>query len=199
MNIKNNFYDKELSKILDYNYWENYEQLSLSKKTTGKLTQLLICDKNWLTKWKDLLGYEKIKDKLSKINEEKDNKLKKKLKEEIILDLINRKNEKNIYDLGKMNNVKLLKKDRKGKVTDYFEEEGSFEVIEELYARYLIDVMDKEIKANGEFGKGVLLVSNLAFDKNSEKKIVAFFRNKESQIQKGIFTFGKNEDIKKKI
>ena len=199
MKTKNNVYDKELCMLLEYNYWENYKQLSFSNKITGKLTQFLICDKNWIIKWKDLLGYDKIKDKLIKINEEKNDKLKKKLKEEIKQYLINRENENKKYDIGKMNNVKLLKKNKKGNVIDYFEEERNFEVIDELRARSLTKVMDKEIKAIGKFLKGVLLIYNLTFDKDSNKKIVAFFENKDNQIQKEIFTVGKNEDIKEKM
>ena len=145
METKKDFYDKELYRLLDYYTWEKYVQLLLSKKITRKDIKFLICDKNWLIKWKDLRGYDQIKDKLEKINEYKDNKLKNKLKEEIIQFFIKHEKEKNINDIGKMNNAKLLKKDKNGNVIDYFEEEESFEVVEESHTRNLTKVMDREI------------------------------------------------------
>ena len=193
------FYDKEFSRILDYYISENQEKFLISKKTDRDKEQFILCDKEWLMKWKDLRGYDQIKDKLKSYNETKEHSTKEKIKGEVILFFIKRQKEKNIEDIGKMNNKKLLKKDKKGDPTGYFEEEASFETIFESYTTYLKNVMDRTIKVDGEFGKGSLIIRNSLFDKNSEKKIVTFFGNKNSQIQKGIFTFNKDENINEKI
>ena len=191
------FYDKEFDRILDYYKWKNLEETLLSSKIIRKNEQFLVCDKDWLRKWKDLRGYDQIKEKLKKYDEAKDNIIKNKIKEEVKEFFIKHQKEKNIDEIGQMDNKKLLKKDKKGEITPYFEEEGNFEAINSSFASYLEKSMDRKITVNGEFGIGSLLINNPLFEKNSDKKIVAFYGNKDKEIQKGIFTFGKDKDINK--
>ena len=193
------FYEKEYYRLFDYYKSENYKRFLLSKKIIRKNELFFLCDKDWLMKWKDLRGYDQIKDKLKKYEEIKDNVIKIKLKEEIIQFFIKREKEKNIDDIGKMNNDKLLRKDKKGSIIPYFEEESYFEPIPRSYSSYLENVMDRKITVSGEFGVGALLISNPLFEKNSKKKIVVFYLNDDNQFQKGIFTFNNKEDINKKI
>ena len=148
-----------------------------------------------LIKWNNSRFYDQIQDKLKQFKEKKNNKI----KGELIQFFIEVDKEKNIVDIGKMNNEQLLKKNKTEESILYFEEESHFEPILSSKAHFLAELMEKKILAYGRFKNGVLLIYNSKFIKDSQKKIVAFYFNKNNKIQKGIFTLCKDEDENEKI
>ena len=100
--------DKELLQFLDRqiniisDFFEGEEQFDKNlKEKINKTCQINILNKEWIEKWKEIVGYEEIKKNCKKCNNNK-NKNNDNLKKELYDFLINNNAKKKLEELGKM-------------------------------------------------------------------------------------------------
>jgi hypothetical protein len=167
--------DKELDPFIEHqiklikDLLEGEEILDQNlKQKFNKTCQINILNKEWLKKWKEIVGYEKIKEKCRKYSEKKNDNLKKEL-----YDFFNTNSTKKKFEeLGKMNfpNFKEDSNIENGN-NILFNEKIDFIPMPDNYCSYLKKYIDN-IVVMGNFNKGkCFLYNEINNDKNKKNKI----------------------------
>ena len=187
------FVNSQIKRINEFSKWEEYFNEVLTKKTTRKNKQFSVVDKEWIEKWKQAVGFDKIKDKCRVYSE----KPKDSLKKDIALFFKNEDSERKLEELGQLQSSKIKKEiNNKSKNINVigFEETSNFMAIESLFFTYFNE--KEKIYANGDFLNGKCFINNTFFQKNEKKKIV-IFENQNNILKEAILTLESNEDLKK--
>ena len=181
-NNKNKEDKKELERFLDHQInliSEFFEGEEIFDKNLELNTQCQInlLNKEWVKKWKEIVGYEQIKEKCKKYNNNKNNKNNKTLKDEIYNILIQNNAKEKLKELGKMN-FRNIKKDSNIENGNniLFNEAIDFIPIPDLYCIYLNKFIEdnNNNKVSGSFNKGkcFLYKEFNKKDKIKDKKIL---------------------------
>ena len=91
--------------INEYFQWEKDIKNWIENNLTKRNLQFIIIDKNWVEKWKEIIEYNKIKDKCQSFVENPNLELKNEIKEILFHSSAMEK----LYHLGKMNSSKIKK------------------------------------------------------------------------------------------
>ena len=191
----NDFVDNQIKRINEYFQWEELLNDNLLKKANKSNQQFVILDKEWIEKWKDIIGYEKIKKKCKTLCSSK--KEDERLKNEIKDFFLNSNAKQKIDELGKMDTSKIIKKSKNKKLANLkeFDEESDFVAIDYYSFNYFKDI--EKISATGDFIKGKLFLRNNVLEKKEKNKIVIIEKNKDNnQFNEIIYGLEPNEEFK---
>ena len=196
------FINDQINIIKDFSEGEEQFDKNL-RDELNTTSQIIILNKEWIEKWKEIVSYEKIKEKCKKFNNSKHNK---NLKNELY-DFFIQNNIKNRFEeLGKMDfpNIKINSNIENAK-NILFNEEINFIPMISLYCSYLKKYIENNIYVSGSFNKGKCFLYNeinYKKDKIKEKKLLILEKRVGNNINEFIalmITLGEKEDIKKFI
>ena len=175
INIISDFFEGE--EFFDKKLRENYI-------TLGEL-QINILNKEWIQKWKEIVGYEQIKEKCRRCNNSRQNE---KLKDELYEFFIKNDTKKKLEELGKMSfpNIKTNSNIENAN-NILFNEAVNFIPMLSYHCSYLPKYIEDIILVAGTFVKGKCFLYNeiknkdkIKKDKIKEKKNT-YFRKKSRQ------------------
>ena len=160
-------------------------------------------NKEWIEKWKEIVGYEKIKEKCKKINFDRQNE---NLKNELYDFFITNNTRKKFEELGKMNFPNIKKGSSIENANNIlFNEKINFIPINSLYCSYLKKYIE-DIRVIGSFNKGKCFlynnINNYKKDKIKEKKVLILKKkimNNNDEFKALMITLGEKEEIKQFI
>ena len=169
----------------------------LSYKVIQK-QNFIIFDKGWLEKWKNIVGYEIIKDKCKnsqngdKLNYEI-NKLFKKLNTKQRLEELSK------MDCSKFKRNELFDISNLSQLNELF----NFEPILDTLSFYFINHIKEKIKFSADISYGKIYIQDPfpAKDKNKDKKILVLFKEneKDNEYKRYIITLEQDANIKNLI
>ena len=165
---------------------ELYEaELLLDEKilSTGinKKENFDLFDKEWLDSWKNIVGYESIKEKCIKIKCEEDIKL---ILKEVsqVFDKLNTMQK--LKELGEMDSSKLMKNKKRNTIN----EESNFIPVLSARSQYFSNSIKGKFTINSEISKGIIFIHDLFPEKNKEQNLILLYKN-----------LGKNKEFNKII
>mgnify|MGYP002624492053 CR=1 FL=1 len=202
MSVNQNDKEKEFERFLDHQikqiseFFEGEEMFNENlREKFNKTCQINILNKEWIKKWKEIVGYEQIKEKCKKYinSKSKNNNLKKE-----IYDLFKKNNsKKKTEELGKMEFPNTIK----GKTSNetgnniLFSENTNFIPMISSYCSYLNNKIEN-ILVSGSFNKGKCFLYNQI---NKEKKVLILEKRKDNNndgFNSLKINLGENGDIK---
>jgi hypothetical protein len=184
--IFDNFVNSQIEAINEYFEWEIELSNYLEKKICKDNRQFKLVDRNWLEKWKEIVGYEKIKKKCQEYINNKNNSLFKEIYDFLLISNAKQK----LDNLGIMDESKLLNKEKKNYK---FNETSDFLPINSLNCYYLKNC--GKVFVRGDFIKGKLILYN-SYKNEEEKKLVIFEKSSnDNEFYKT--TIGFKEVLKK--
>ena len=207
--------DKELERFLLHqiniisDFFEGEEDFDKKSRENISFTnyQINILNKEWIQKWKEIVGYEQIKEKCKRCNNSRQNE---KLKDELYEFLIKNDVKKKFEELGKMSfpNIKTNSNIENAN-NILFNEAVNFIPISVLYCIYLRKYIE-DIKVSGIFAKGkCFLYKDEIKNKNKnkediikEKKVLILEKKagkNNDEFNAVMITLDEKEDIKKFI
>ena len=168
------------------------EVLNSKNKTKSNF---VLFDKEWLEKWKTIVGYETLKEKCIKCKTEADvNSL---INE--VRNLFVQLNTKEKLDkLGKMESSKLKKISSK---KSYLNEESNFVPKLAFNSMFFTKSINGMITINSEISKGIIYIYEPFPEKNKEQKLILLYKGNEQNkdFKKSIITLPKDVNIKNVI
>ena len=184
------FVEEQIKIINEYFQWEKDIKYWIETNLTKWNLQFIIIDKNWIEKWKEIIEYNKIKDKCQSFVKNPNYELKNEIKEIFFHSNAMEK----LYHLGKMDNSKI-KKIIANKYIG-FNEESNFIPIESNKLLFFSREFEK-IYASGELIHDRLILHNNYFEEKENQKIVIFQRKKRlNEIKKILIILNKKYNIK---
>ena len=179
---------------------ELYEAESILEKilttNTPKNDNFVLFDKEWLMKWKSIVGFEnlKVKCKNSEING--------KMSQQLINEIFSLFKENNIKqkldDLGEMDCSQMQKKIGNKVLIN---EKSNFVPILSSQCTYFVKSIKKQITINAQISNGVIYIHDLYPEKNKEQKLILFFKDPENdqEFKRPIITLDPKEKIKEVV
>ena len=165
---------------------ELYEaELLLDEKilSTGinKKENFALFDKEWLDSWKNIVGYESIKEKCMNVKSEEDIKL---ILNEVsqVFDKLNTMQK--LKELGEMDSSKLMKNKKKCTIN----EESNFIPLLSHKCVYFSSSIKAKFTINSEISKGIIFIHDLFPEKDKEQNLILLYKN-----------LGKNKEFNKII
>ena len=211
MSTYNKIIDLELERFLDrqiisdfFEGEEEFDKKLREKYYTPYTFQINILNKEWVKKWKGIVGYEQIKEKCRRCNNSRQNE---KLKDELYEFLIKNDVKKKFEELGKMNFPNITKGSYIGNLNNIvFNDKIDFIPMSDLYCSYLNKYIENKITVSGSFVKGKCFLYNEIINKKKdeikEKKVLILEKrigNNNEEFNALMITLGVKEDIKKFI
>ena len=200
------FFDHQIKLISDFFEGEDEFDKNLKEKH-NHTSQLNILNKEWIEKWKEIVGYEQIKEKCKKYNDSKNNN---KLKNELYDFFIKNNTKKKLEELGKMD-FQNFKNDANVENGNniLFNETVNFIPIPSYHCAYLKKYIE-DIKVSGTFIKGKCFLYNdeindknkIKKEKIKDKKVLILEKkegNNKNEFNAVMITLDEKEDIKKFI
>ena len=206
--------DKELERFLDHQiklineYSDGEEQFDKNLKenlhTNIKKYQINILNKDWIKKWKEIVGYEQIKEKCKKINNSTHNE---NLKDELYDFFIKNNIKKKFEELGKMNfpnNSTKNEENIENGNNILFNETINFIPMTGYNCSYLQKYIEKNINVSGNFYKGKCFlykdfnIYKNKKDKIKDKKVLILEKRigNNDEFNALVATLGEKEEIK---
>ena len=167
---------------------EKILKTGISRKET-----FVLFDKEWLTKWKNIVCYEKLKDKYK--NYEINELISKEIIDEVRSIFIKNNTKKKLEELGKMDGSKLTRKI--GNKIFINEKSDFVPIISHKYAYFSCD-FKRQITVNSEISKGIIYIHDLFPEKNKEQKLILLYKDTENnqEFAKAIITLEPNIKIR---
>ena len=188
----NEFIQNQIRAIAELFDWEYWLDDILRRKYTKNNLEFTLVERNWLEKWKEIIGYEKIKCKCIEYKEfNKDSTFK-----EIYDYLLNANAKQKLDNLGKMDISKLVIKDEENNNFRYkkFIESGDFIPIDRWYCKNL--KCGNILLVKGSYIRGKIILYNSFYEGEEEKKMVIFEKNeKDNEFMKTIIGLKPKLDI----
>jgi len=208
--------DKELERFLNHQIYvigdffegeEEFDKKLREKYYTPYTFQINILNKEWVKKWKGIVGYEQIKEKCRRCNNSRQNE---KLKDELYEFFIKNDTKKKLEELGKMSfpNIKTNSNIENAN-NILFNEAVNFIPMLSYHCSYLPKYIEDIILVAGTFVKGKCFLYNeiknknkIKEDKIKEKKVLILEKkagNNNDEFNVIMITLDEKEDIKKFI
>ena len=171
---------------------ETFLNEKILKTQINKKESFVLFNKEWLTKWKTIVCYEELKEKLKNVKIEKEIS-KEKIDE--VSSLFNKNNtKKKLAELGKMDSSNLKRKIG-NKI--FINEKSNFIPIISHKCAYFSRDIDKPITVNSEISNGIIYIHDLFPEKNKEQKLILLYKNSENdqEFTKPIITLEPNVKI----
>ena len=168
------------------------EVLNSKNKTKSNF---VLFDKDWLEKWKTIVGYETLKEKCIKCKTEADVNS---LINEVRNLFIQLNTKEKLDELGKMESSKLKKISSK---KSYLNEESNFVPKLAFNSMFFTKSINGMITINSEISKGVIYIYEPFPEKNKEQKLILLYKGNEQNkdFKKSIITLPKDVNIKNVI
>ena len=183
--------DEEIKKIKELYEAEFFMGEKILKTGISRKETFVLFDKEWLTKWKNIVCYEKLKDKCK--NYEK--KISKEIIDEVRSTFTQNNTKKKLEELGKMDGSKLIRKI--GNKIFINEKSDFVPIISHKYAYFSCD-FKRQITVNSEISKGIIYIHDLFPEKNKEQKLILLYKDTENnqEFAKAIITLEPNIKIR---
>ena len=168
------------------------EVLNSKNKTKSNF---VLFDKEWLEKWKTIVGYETLKEKCIKCKTEADVNS---LINEVRNLFIQLNTQQKLDELGKMESSKLKKISSK---KSYLNEESNFVPKLAFNSMFFTKSINGMITINSEISKGVIYIYEPFPEKNKEQKLILLYKGNEQNkdFKKSIITLPKDANVKNVI
>ena len=168
------------------------EVLNSKNKTKSNF---VLFDKDWLEKWKTIVGYETLKEKCIKCKTEADVNS---LINEVRNLFIQLNTKEKLDKLGKMESSKLKKISSK---KSYLNEESNFVPKLAFNSMFFTKSINGMITINSEISKGIIYIYEPFPEKNKEQKLILLYKGNEQNkdFKKSIITLPKDVNIKNVI
>ena len=168
------------------------EVLNSKNKTKSNF---VLFDKDWLEKWKTIVGYETLKEKCIKCKTEADVNG---LVNEVRNLFIQLNTKEKLDKLGKMESSKLKKISSK---KSYLNEESNFVPKLAFNSMFFTKSINGMITINSEISKGIIYIYEPFPEKNKEQKLILLYKGNEQNkdFKKSIITLPKDVNIKNVI
>ena len=175
--IKDDFIIKHIKMIKELYEAETFLDEKILSAGINKKENFVLFDKDWLTKWKNIVGFEKLKDKCKSCNTDAE---KINLINEVRNIFIELDTPQKLKELGDMDTSKLIKDKKKSTIN----EESNFVPILSHKCAYFSNSIKGKFTINSEISKGVIFIHDLFPDKNKEQKLILLYKEA-----------GKNQDF----
>ena len=163
---------KMISELYEGEIFLNDKILSTKLKKTESF---LLLDKEWLENWKNIICYEKLKEKCIKCKTIED--FKNEIKE--VRDLFIQSNTKQkLYELGKMDSSKLKKIPNK-KHSSWINEESDFIPVLASQCAYLVKSILDPVIIISKISNGIIYISNPFPERDKEQKLILLYKESE--------------------
>ena len=168
------------------------EVLNSKNKTKSNF---VLFDKDWLEKWKTIVGYETLKEKCIKCKTEADVNS---LINEVRNLFVQLNTKEKLDELGKMESSKLKKISSK---KSYLNEESNFVPKLAFNSMFFTKSINGMITINSEISKGIIYIYEPFPEKNKEQKLILLYKGNEQNkdFKKSIITLPKDVNIKNVI
>jgi hypothetical protein len=168
------------------------EVLNSKNKTKSNF---VLFDKEWLDKWKTIVGYETLKEKCIKCKTEADVNS---LINEVRNLFIQLNTKEKLDELGKMESSKLKKISSK---KSYLNEESNFVPKLAFNSMFFTKSINGMITINSEISKGIIYIYEPFPEKNKEQKLILLYKGNDQNkdFKKSIITLPKDVNIKNVI
>ena len=168
------------------------EVLNSKNKTKSNF---VLFDKEWLEKWKTIVGYETLKEKCIKCKTEADVNS---LINEVRNLFIQLNTKEKLDELGKMESSKLKKISLK---KSYLNEESNFVPKLAFNSMFFTKSINGMITINSEISKGIIYIYEPFPEKNKEQKLILLYKGNEQNkdFKKSIITLPKDVNVKNVI
>ena len=175
--IKDDFIIKHIKMIKELYEAETFLDEKILSTGINKKENFVLFDKDWLTKWKNIVGFEKLKDKCKSCKTDAEIK---NLINEVRNIFIELDTPQKLKELGDMDTSKLIKDKKKSTIN----EESNFVPILSHKCAYFSNSIKGKFTINSEISKGVIFIHDLFPDKNKEQKLILLYKEA-----------GKNQDF----
>ena len=175
--IKDDFIIKHIKMIKELYEAETFLDEKILSTGINKKENFVLFDKDWLTKWKNIVGFEKLKDKCKICNSDAEIK---NIINEVRNIFIELDTPQKLKELGDMDTSKLIKDKKKSTIN----EESNFVPILSHKCAYFSNSIKGKFTINSEISKGVIFIHDLFPDKNKEQKLILLYKEA-----------GKNQDF----
>ena len=168
------------------------EVLNSKNKTKSNF---VLFDKDWLEKWKTIVGYETLKEKCIKCKTEADVNS---LINEVRNLFVQLNTKEKLDELGKMESSKLKKISSK---KSYLNEESNFVPKLAFNSMFFTKSINGMITINSEISKGIIYIYEPFPEKNKEQKLILLYKGNDQNkdFKKSIITLPKDANIKNVI
>ena len=168
------------------------EVLNSKNKTKSNF---VLFDKDWLEKWKTIVGYETLKEKCIKCKTEADVNS---LINEVRNLFIQLNTKEKLDELGKMESSKLKKISSK---KSYLNEESNFVPKLAFNSMFFTKSINGMITINSEISKGIIYIYEPFPEKNKEQKLILLYKGNDQNkdFKKSIITLPQDVNIKNVI
>ena len=175
--IKDDFIIKHIKMIKELYEAETFLDEKILSTGINKKENFVLFDKDWLTKWKNIVGFEKLKDKCKSCKTDAEIK---NIINEVRNIFIELDTPQKLKELGDMDTSKLIKDKKKSTIN----EESNFVPILSHKCAYFSNSIKGKFTINSEISKGVIFIHDLFPDKNKEQKLILLYKEA-----------GKNQDF----
>ena len=189
--LNDEFIKKHINMIRDLYEGEKSLNEILNSKNKKK-ENFVLFDKDWLEKWKNIIGYENLKEKCAKCKNKED--VNKKVNE--VRDFFIQLNAKQKLDeLGKMDSSKLKRTSEKKQLIN---EDSDFIPILAIHSAYFSNSINSQITINSEISKGIIYICEPFPEKDKEQKLILLYKENEQskELSKAIITIEAKDNIK---
>ena len=193
--LSDEFIKKHINMIKELYEGEIFVDNEVLNSKNKTKSNFVLFDKDWLEKWKTIVGYETLKEKCIKCKTEADvNSL---INE--VRNLFVQLNTKEKLDkLGKMESSKLKKISSK---KSYLNEESNFVPKLAFNSMFFTKSINGMITINSEISKGIIYIYEPFPEKNKEQKLILLYKGNEQNkdFKKSIITLPQDANIKNVI
>ena len=191
----NEFIVQQMKAIKELNESEIFLDKKILSSKIKKTEIFELFDKGWLEKWKKIVYYEQLKDKLVNCKTDKD--FNEKIPEvSEIFEKLNTKQK--LEELGKMDCSNFI---RTSKNKKFINIDGNFIPILSSQCAYLSHAIKNKFTINSEISNGIIFIHDQFPDKDKEKKLILLYKEegKSNDFIRPVITLDPKENIKNVI
>ena len=193
--LSDEFIKKHINMIKELYEGEIFLDSEVLNSKNKTKSNFVLFDKDWLEKWKTIVGYETLKEKCIKCKTEADVNG---LVNEVRNLFIQLNTKEKLDELGKMESSKLKKISSK---KSYLNEESNFVPKLAFNSMFFTKSINGMITINSEISKGIIYIYEPFPEKNKEQKLILLYKGNEQNkdFKKSIITLPKDANVKNVI
>ena len=193
--LSDEFIKKHINMIKELYEGEIFLDSEVLNSKNKTKSNFVLFDKEWLEKWKTIVGYETLKEKCIKCKTEADVNS---LINEVRNLFIQLNTKEKLDELGKMESSKLKKISSK---KSYLNEESNFVPKLAFNSMFFTKSINGMITINSEISKGIIYIYEPFPEKNKEQKLILLYKGNDQNkdFKKSIITLPQDANIKNVI
>ena len=192
LELDDEFIKKHINMIKELYEGEIFLENEVLNSKNKRKENFVLFDKVWLEKWKNIVGYEILKEKCIKCQNEEDIN---RLITEVRNLFVEMNTKQKLDELGKMDSSKLKRISRK---KSYINEESNFVPKIAFNSMYFAKSINSLITINSEISKGIIYIYEPFPEKDKDQKLILLYKGNEQSkdFKKSIITLSKDANIK---